>query len=113
MFDTQTVHILRIDGASANVSTDEVVAEEPLEIRVNNESIGVTMRTPGDDFDLAVGLMFTERIITSLAEIGTIAYCADEAEPDLKNVLNVTASAARRVDKVSLRNSSCGLCGKA
>src|SRR5438552_3153574 len=69
--------------------TDHVVVEEPLEIRVNGDSLYVTMRTPGDDFDLAVGLLWTEGIIQSRDEVGTIAYCADEEEPDLKNIVNV------------------------
>src|SRR5438046_9519067 len=95
---------------------DEVVVEEPLEIRVNGESLSVTMRTPGHDFDLATGLLFTEGIIRSCDEIGTIAYCPDEEEPELKNVLNVMLSDATRKIESSRRlwsNSSCGLCGKA
>jgi len=76
----------------------------------------VTMRTPGHDFDLAVGLLFTEGIIRTRDEIGTIAYCPDEDQPELKNVVNVVLTQAGRTIESSRRlwsNSSCGLCGKA
>src|SRR2546423_4312859 len=74
------------------------------------------MRTPGDDFDLATGLVWTEGIIHSRDEIGTIAYCPDEEQPELKNIVNVGLVDAGRKLESSRRlwsNSSCGLCGKA
>src|SRR5687767_7081691 len=120
MPDVSRFQILRLDAEHPQHIEDEVVVEEPLEIRVNGESISVTMRTPGDDMDLAVGLLWTEGIIQSAGEIGAIAYCPDETEPDLRNVVNV--SLARRSlpappssgqRRRALRNSSCGLCGKA
>src|SRR5262249_57402323 len=80
------------------------------------DSFSVTMRTPGDDFDLAVGLLWTEGIIQSRGEIGTIAYCPDEEQPELRNVVNVVLVDAGRKIESSRRlwsNSSCGLCGKA
>jgi len=90
--------------------------EEPLEIRVNGESVTVTMRTPGDDFDLAIGLLWTEQLIQSRDEIGTIAYCPDEDQPELKNIVNVVLVDSSRRLESSRRlwsNSGCGLCGKA
>jgi len=116
MLDTQARTILRVhDGISQEV-VDDIVVEEPLEIRVNNESIGVTMRTPGDDFDLAVGLLWTEGLIRSADEIGTIAYCPDEEQPELKNIVNVTLIESTRrfvPGRKTWASSSCGLCGKA
>lgn len=94
---------------------DDIVVEEPLEIRANGDSLGITMRTPGDDFDLAIGLLWTEGFITSVDEIGTIAYCPDEAEPALRNVVNVgLVESARRFESTrkTWANSSCGICGK-
>src|SRR5207253_5747885 len=76
----------------------------------------VTMRTPGDDFDLATGMLWTEGVIQSRDEIGTIAYCPDEEYPDLKNVINVSLLDTSRKWESSRHlwaNSSCGLCGKA
>src|SRR6267142_3652666 len=116
MRDLQRLQVLKLDDERLQHTEDDVVVEEPLEIRVNGESISVTMRTPGDDFDLAVGLLWTEGIIHSVDEIGTIAYCPDEEQPDLKNVVNVGLVDGNRKLESSRRlwsNSSCGLCGKA
>src|SRR5437870_5447309 len=116
MHDLKRFRVLKLDEEHPKHIEDEVVVEEPLEIRVNGESITVTMRTPGHDFDLAIGLLWTEGIIRSRDEIGTIAYCPDEDQPELKNVVNVGLVDANRKLQSSRRlwsNSSCGLCGKA
>lgn len=105
---------------------DLVTIEEPLEIRLGfvregvdeEQSFAVTMRTPGDDFDLVRGFLFAEGIIDSLAHIDEVAY--DEPptlDKGLQNVVRVRLSAACRFDPASLmRNvltsSSCGVCGK-
>ncbi|MBJ7609652.1 MAG: formate dehydrogenase accessory sulfurtransferase FdhD [Candidatus Dormibacteraeota bacterium] len=96
--------------------TDDLSAEEPLEIRVEGQALSVTMRTPGDDFDLAVGFLVTEGIIAGAEEIDTMRMCphAADASGDY-NVVEV-ALRERRVD-LPARNfyttSSCGVCGKA
>jgi FdhD protein len=116
MRDLKRLLVLRLDEDQSKHIEDEVVAEEPLEIRVNGESVSVTMRTPGDDFDLATGFLWTEGVIQSAGEIGTIAYCPDEEHPDLKNIVNVGLVDSKRKLEPSRRlwsNSSCGLCGKA
>src|SRR3989454_3859190 len=116
MRDSRRVSVFKIDEQQPRWVEDDIVMEEPLEVRVNGESVSVTMRTPGDDFDLAVGLLWTEGIIRSVDEIGTIAYCPDEEQPDLKNVVNVGLVDGNRKLESSRRlwsNSSCGLCGKA
>ena len=107
---------MKIEEQRSRQTDDDLVMEEPLEIRVNGESVSVTMRTPGNDFDLAVGLLFSEQIIHSRDEIGTIAYCPDEDQPELKNIVNVGLVDRNRKLESSRRlwsNSSCGLCGKA
>ena len=83
MRDSRRLSVLKIDEDQSQRVDDDVVIEEPLEVRVNGDSLSVTMRTPGDDFDLAVGLLLTEGIIRSRDEIGTIAYCPDEEQPEL------------------------------
>src|SRR5690348_16088792 len=90
MRDLKLFPIVKFDGEQQKHIEDELVVEEPLEVRVNGGSLSVTMRTPGDDFDLATGMLWTEGVIHSSDEIGTIAYCADEQEPELKNVVNVS-----------------------
>jgi FdhD protein len=96
---------------------DLVVAEEPLEIRIAGESLMVTMRTPGDDLDLAAGLLYTEGVISSLDEVAALTHGDASAGRDRDNVVEVTvapgqklkAEAARRVLRAS---AACGLCGK-
>jgi formate dehydrogenase family accessory protein FdhD len=115
MRDAKRVGVLKLKGHETSDVEDDVVVEEPLEIRVNNCSAGVTMRTPGHDFDLAAGFLWTESYISGLDEIGTIAYCPDEEHPELRNVVNVTLVDTRRQFESPRRawsSSSCGLCGK-
>jgi FdhD protein len=116
MRDAKRVSVLKLKGDVLNAVEDDVVVEEPLEIRVNNCSAGVTMRTPGHDFDLAAGFLWMECYISHLDEIGTIAYCPDEEHPELKNIVNVTlVDASKQFDspRRAWASSSCGLCGKA
>jgi FdhD protein len=95
---------------------DLVVAEEPLEIRIAGESLVVTMRTPGDDLDLVAGFLFTEGLITSIADIAAMAHRGGSGE-DRDNIVEVTpardrhlsAGGARRVMRAT---AACGLCGK-
>jgi FdhD protein len=115
MRDVQQIQVLALGESGPHYINDEVVVEEPLEIRVNNVTLGITMRTPGDDFDLAAGLLHTEGLIQTVDEIGTLAYCLNEDTPELKNVVSVTlADSNRRIDasRLTWSNSSCGICGK-
>jgi FdhD protein len=116
MRGSRRTSVLKIDENKSQPADDDIVIEEPLEIRVNGSSLSVTMRTPGDDFDLAAGLLWTEGIIRGRDEIGTMAYCPDEEHPELKNIVNVVLVDSQRKIETSRRlwsNSSCGLCGKA
>jgi FdhD protein len=101
---------------------DDLATEEPMEIRVEGigcppVSVAVTMRTPGNDFELAAGFLFTEGLVDGRDEIRRVAYCEDlPADEQHYNV--VTVSLARRFDAEVLgrhffANSSCGICGKA
>lgn len=107
-----------IRGVTHEEAPDELAVEDPLEIRINNEPVAVTMRTPGDDFDLAAGFLFTEGILKSPDDIGAIRYCSDEKHPDLRNVINVTPASGKKIDLAKVKRnfyatSSCGICGKA
>ncbi len=97
---------------------DHLAVEEPLEIRVHDESIAVTMRTPGDDFALAAGFLYTEGILHTSREIGSLRYCENTQHPELRNVVNVTFATGHKPDLSRLKRnfyatSSCGICGKA
>ena len=96
------------------------MVEEPLEIRLGDQSLAVVMRTPGHDFDLAAGFLYTEGLITSSDDIGAIAYCEDEdiEGTDLQNIINVHLTNGQVLEEQSgwqrnfHANASCGLCGK-
>jgi FdhD protein len=95
--------------------TDEVVIEEPLEIRIGQDPLAVTMRTPGNDEELAAGFLLSEGIVHTRRDLGEITRCLLPAS--VGNVLNVslaatakfTPTAAHRFGTIS---TSCGLCGK-
>jgi FdhD protein len=96
---------------------DQVVAEEPLEIRIGGESLLVTMRTPGDDLDLAAGLLFTEGVLASLDEVAALTHGAPSAGRDRDNVVEVTVAPGRTLEvgaarRVLRATAACGLCGK-
>lgn len=112
--DARSSRVCKVLEGDCDLWEDDIVVEEPVEIRVDGDCLLVTMRTPGNDFDLAIGLLFSERIIRSLRDIGAMAYCPDEDDPRIENVINVTL--VRRTDLTESRRafwaySSCGLCG--
>ncbi|GIH77491.1 formate dehydrogenase accessory sulfurtransferase FdhD [Planobispora longispora] len=118
---------LRDTAASATAArgtavrkVDVLAAEEPLEIRLGGRPLTVTMRTPGDDFDLAAGFLVGEGVISSAEEIVAIRYCAGAAEDGANtyNVLDValapgTAPPPASLERNFYTTSSCGVCGKA
>ena len=104
------------DGAREDV--DRVTIEEPLEIRVGGQTLAVTMRTPGNDFELAAGFLVAEGIVTRPDEILRIEHCREVRSPEEEGnvvIVRTTAPAASAVDRarrLTLTTSSCGLCGK-
>jgi len=103
---------------------DSVVTEEPLEIRLaagsESRALAVTMRTPGADFELAAGFLFSEGVITAKQQMTSITYCVDRDldEEQRYNVVNVRLRSESLPDLPSLErhftvNSACGVCGKA
>src|SRR6266446_252201 len=83
-------------GAKANRRADLVAREEPLEIRIRGRSIAVTMRTPGQDEELAAGFLVTEGIIRRREDIVEIGACLKAADPE--NTLNVFLASKVHVD---------------
>jgi len=105
---------------------DVLVTEEPLEIRLRPAGtaepvrVAVTMRTPGNDFELAAGFLFTEGILDHPDQIQAISYCTDpDVDGDQQyNIVNVwlregTAFDPARLQRNFYTTSSCGVCGKA
>lgn len=110
---------LREDPPLLVTHPDTVVVEEPLEIRVDGSSVTTMMRTPGDDFDLAIGHLLGEGLLTEAGDIRTIMHCTDVGEDGSPtfNVVDVTlAVGARLTREPSVRStvatSACGVCGK-
>lgn len=107
-------------GAGAEVGDDDVVLEEPLEIRVNGDDLAVTMRTPGEDSRLAVGFLFAEGIIASIDDIASVAPCGRPGSDGYGNVIDVRAAAGVRLPlerldvsrRWAVASSACGICGR-
>ena len=94
--------------SSGERDDDAVVVEEPLEIRVGDRAVSVTLRTPGDDFDLAAGFLFTESIVKP-NDVEAIRHWGSP------NVVRVDARAPvdlQRLQRNFYSTSSCGVCGK-
>jgi FdhD protein len=116
-----SARVLAVNGQGPIERADRVAAEEPMEIRVGGPGqepgpVAITMRTPGGDFELAVGFLFTEGLVHGRDEISKVAYCGLPDEEQHFNVVTVRLS--RAFDHESVRRnfystSSCGICGKA
>ena len=104
--------IERVDGERRELVRDEVAVEEPLEIRVDGRALAVTMRTPGEDEELAVGFLIGEGLIAGAADVARVGPNAElEA-----NIVEVATRSGLRRDPFAERRfhmtSSCGVCGK-
>ncbi|MFE5871513.1 formate dehydrogenase accessory sulfurtransferase FdhD [Streptomyces roseifaciens] len=117
---TERRRVIRIRDGAVSARPDTLVAEEPMEIRLNGKPLAITMRTPGDDFALAAGFLVSEGVLGSADELANIVYCAGATEDgsNTYNVVDVRLAPGVPVPDVTLeRNvyttSSCGLCGKA
>jgi FdhD protein len=113
----------RVDGDGARELRDTVAVEEPLEIRLRmvdqaaERSVSITMRTPGDDAELAVGYLVTEGIVRDRAQVVDVRHLGPAGRPDA----NVIVATLRDVDtadlvrlvRLGLTSSACGACGKA
>jgi FdhD protein len=108
-----TVPIRKVERAVSEdlLAQDLLAVEEPLEIRIGDRNVAITMRTPGNDEELAAGFLFTEGIVTAPGAITGIETAA-------RNVVTVSLGDESAVDLERLErhfylSSSCGVCGKA
>ena len=117
---SQPIEIAKIRGDLRESANDRVAVEEPLEIRLGYEdegqrrtqSVSITMRTPGDDKDLAVGFLFAEGIIRSGADIAIVKPCSGDNTIRVELESDVTVDLGR-LQRHFYTTSSCGVCGKA
>jgi FdhD protein len=104
--------IERISPTGCERVRDDVAVEEPLEIRVDGDALSVTMRTPGEDEELAVGFLLGEGLILAPGDVASVGLTEDLAA----NVIDVRTTAGLRRDPRDERRfyltSSCGVCGK-
>ena len=105
-------------GAAIIAEQDGLAREEPLEIRVRGQSVAVTMRTPGEDRELAAGFLVSEGLIRDREDIAEIAHCQTGENAHFGNIINVFLRPGVEFDIEKLTrhvfaSSSCGLCGKA
>jgi FdhD protein len=105
------------DGKLRRVQ-DSVAGEEPLEIRIGERPLAVTMRTPGNDLELAAGFLFTEGLIQSREQLASLGAITDGTRASRGNVVVAELAEGVTVDAEQTQrnffaNSSCGVCGKA
>ncbi|GAC1601400.1 MAG: formate dehydrogenase accessory sulfurtransferase FdhD [Pseudarthrobacter sp.] len=116
------VHKYVLDGSPAALEfpirhrEDVLAVEEPLEIRLGQLSFSVTMRTPGDDFDLVAGFLVSEGIIWAPEQLVSLRFCAGEDENGVQTFNVVEAQLRPDVELPSkgrnvFTSSSCGICG--
>jgi FdhD protein len=106
------------DDGTLRRKDDYLAGEEPLEIRIGNHPLSVTMRTPGHDLELAAGFLFTEGLVQRREQILKLQTASPESAPNSGNVVQVelTPDAVPDFDKMRrhfFAASSCGICGKA
>jgi FdhD protein len=118
------VRVRVVEDGRSRVRPDSLATEEPMEMRLVSggarQTVAVTMRTPGADFELAAGFLYGEGIVSSPEDIQKISYCVD-ADVDAEqryNIVNVELRGGRGYDPRSLErhfytSSACGVCGKA
>jgi FdhD protein len=112
--------VCRISDSGSAVDSDLLAVEEPLEIRLGcdvegrrvHRAVSITMRTPGDDLELAVGFLFTEGILVAPEQVAGVRGCGggNVARVDLRPGVAVDLT---RLERHFYTSSSCGVCGKA
>lgn len=121
---TERLAVRRVEDGDVRPGRDEVVVEEPMEIRAGPAgapdegltALAVVMRTPGNDFELAAGFAVTEGIVAEPSDIRSVAYCGLPPEEQEYNVVTVRIAGEVDLDRhrrTMFTTSSCGVCGKA
>lgn len=119
------IPVIKVRAHDCVDTTDELAAEEPLEIRIvygenhqrETKNISVTMRTPGCDAELALGFLFTEGIIKSAKDAVAVEHCFIACQENRQNVIQVSLNPGvqpnlHNTDRNFYTTSSCGVCGK-
>jgi len=118
--------VVKVTDDEHSKTSDFLAVEEPLEIRLEYgaadnrqvKNVSVTMRTPGNDAELAVGFLFTEGIITQHGDVRSAEHCFIACAENTENVIQVSLGEGiipdlKNTDRNFYTTSSCGVCGKA
>jgi len=108
-----TVPIGRVEGFAASLADDRLAVEEALEIRLGNRSLTITMRTPGNDFELAAGFLHSEGLIRDVSQIRSIGRLSDGSTNVVVVELAAELNAPVQAQRNFVMSSACGVCGKA
>jgi FdhD protein len=117
---SRQVAAVRVAQGAPQSLADTVAVEEPLEIRVAEEPVAITMRTPGDDANLAFGFLFAEGIIRSIHDVGSAAHCGRLGDEGYGNTIEITPAPGVSLDiekvqaskRGTLTTAACGVCGR-
>ena len=115
---TQSSSIIRVKNETSERTNDRLAIEAPLEISLSipqenppilQKNISITMRTPGDDKDLALGFLFTEGIIVSPSQVDQVFVSENSVTVILNTSMAIDLS---KIERHFYTSSSCGVCGK-
>lgn len=110
---TRSLFVRRVGSSGERRRPDNVIVEEPLSIQLDGTLVATTMRTPGHDYELAVGFLHAEGMLDG-ATVQSVRYCADGSAVDSNfNIVSVDTggTAAPPTPRLGSTSSSCGLCG--
>jgi FdhD protein len=113
--------VFGLDAPEGRSREETLATEEPMEVRLGDQRLTVTMRTPGADFELAVGLLHGEGLVGGLGDVAGVRYCVDAAigeeqrynvvTVDLEPTASVSPAARAAAQRTFLTSSACGVCG--
>ena len=122
---SRQMSVERLDRAGATareIRDDEVVVEEPLEIRISGDTLSITMRTPGHDRELVLGFLFAEGIIRGAGDVSAMAPCGRTGDEGRDNTIDVTLAPGVMMPgdgaegpfarRGTITTSACGVCGR-
>lgn len=110
---SETLLVTTVQGGARARRPDELIVEEPMTVQLDGATVSTTMRTPGHDYELAVGFCFTDGLLAG-APVTGVRYCANGSAVGSEfNVVTVETGGRAPVPRPRLGNttSSCGLCG--
>jgi FdhD protein len=107
------VPIGRLEGCAASHADDLLAVEEALEIRLGERSLTITMRTPGNDFELAAGFLHSEGMIRDISQIRSMGRPSDDGASVVVVELAAETKAPAQAQRNFVMTSACGVCGKA